>query len=519
MRTPQRWVLHPLLLAAYPVLFLFSHNAADQLTFDAVWGPLAAAVAGAALLLVLGTVVLGDVHRGGIAASVVVAGFFSFGHVWNVVGPFLGQQVLLLAVWVVLIFLGLLAAWLVKARARSVTSYLNLIVVVPLGLTVLNLGELVMSRGAAGVMLETVGGLLGGRDGQQPDIYYLVFDRYAGSPTLDRHFGFDNEPFLRELEARGFYVARDSVANYPKTSLSLVSTLNMEYLDGHALHAEAVAPADQGPINRMLGERLLVPFSLKEVGYEFVLIPSWWPPIAANVDADIILAYDGTSEFSLALLETTMAGALTGPPGEVDPLSASELPKYTLHQLDRLHEAPQLPGPQFIFAHFIIPHPPYLFDRDGSSVTPEEAAERSAEEGYLRQLEYTNAQILKVVDEIQARSSSDEAAIIIQADEGPFPERYEANGETFRWAEATPEELEIKYRILNAYHLPGVDAEAAGLSQSTTPVNSFRVVFNALFDADLPLLPDHVYAHTDYQHFYDFIEVTDRIPGWPKRQP
>ncbi|MFN2419347.1 MAG: sulfatase-like hydrolase/transferase, partial [Candidatus Limnocylindria bacterium] len=481
--------------------------------------PLAAAIGGAAVLLLIGWAFFGDVHRAGIAASVLVAAFFSFGHAWNIAGEFLGQQSILLAVWGLLIAAGLLAAWRVRSRARTMTAYLNLLVAIPLAFTLVDLGEFMVTRGLPGVVLESVDGLLDGEDGQRPDIYYLVFDRYAGSPALDRHFGFDNEPFLQELEARGFYVARDSVANYPKTALSLTSTLDMEYLDGDALNAEAVAPADQGPINRRLGNRLLVPFSLKEVGYEFVLIPSWWPPAATNVDADFTLAYDGTPEFSLALLETTMVGAMTGPPGEVDPLSASELPKYTLHQLDRLREAHQLAGPQFIFAHFIIPHPPYLFDRDGSSVTPAEAATRSDEDEYLRQLEFTNAQILMLVDEIQAGASSNGAAIIIQADEGPFPERYAANGDTFRWEEASAAELEIKYRILNAFYLPGVDAEAVGLSPSITPVNSFRVAFNALFDADLPLLPDHVYAHTDYQHFYDFIEVTDRIPSWPMPQP
>ena len=65
-------------------------------------------------------------------------------------------------------------------------------------------------------------------------------------------------------------------------------------------------------------------------------------------------------------------------------------------------------------------------------------------------------------------------------------------------AHATTDELEEKFGILSAYHLPGVDPEAAGLYPSITPVNSFRVVFNTYFDAGLPLLPDEIYAHRSH---------------------
>ena len=511
---PHRWVLHPLLLAAYPVLFLFNENAADQVTLEPLWLPLATAVGGAALLLLLGTALTRDVHRAGIAASVLVVAFFGFGHAWNLVGDWFRQPWALLVVWAIAVAIGLTAAWASGARARSATAYLNLVAAIPLAFTLAGLGQFVLDRGTPGTAMRSLDGLVDREDQPRPDIYYLVFDRYAGSPALERHFDFDNEPFLRALEERGFHVARDSVANYVKTGLSLTSTLDMDYLDADALNAAAATPADQGPINRRFQGHLLVPGTLKELGYEFVLVPSWWRPTASNVDADLTLRYEGASEFSLALLETTVVGALTDPAEEVDPYSASELRNYTLHQLDEVREIPRLPGPKFVFAHFLIPHPPYLFDRDGSGVTADEVRERSSAERYLRQLEFTNDRILEIIDAIQAQPAEQQPVIIVQADEGPFPPRYAANGESFQWRDATPEELEIKFRILNAIHLPGVEPEDAGLSSSMTPVNTFRVVFNVLFDAEVPLLPARVYAHADYLHFYDFVEVTDRIPGW-----
>lgn len=46
-------------------------------------------------------------------------------------------------------------------------------------------------------------------------------------------------------------------------------------------------------------------------------------------------------------------------------------------------------------------------------------------------------------------------------------------------------------------------------------MNSFRQLFNLYFDAGLPLLPDDNYVFTDWQHIYDFLEVTDRVKSTP----
>jgi hypothetical protein len=45
-----------------------------------------------------------------------------------------------------------------------------------------------------------------------------------------------------------------------------------------------------------------------------------------------------------------------------------------------------------------------------------------------------------------------------------------------------------------------------------TPVNTFRLIFNEYFGADLPMLEDHSYAIIDgSKHIYDFFEVTDIV--------
>lgn len=102
---------------------------------------------------------------------------------------------------------------------------------------------------------------------------------------------------------------------------------------------------------------------------------------------------------------------------------------------------------------------------------------------------------------------------MLQADEGPFPARYEADEWGFEWRDATDAELEQKFGILFAMRVPGADLQAAGLHDGITPVNAFRIIFNARFGTDLPLLADRSWAHEDLYHFFDFFEITDRLRG------
>ena len=44
--------VHPFLIAAYPIVFLFAQNADEQVTLDPLWTPLALALGATAVILV-----------------------------------------------------------------------------------------------------------------------------------------------------------------------------------------------------------------------------------------------------------------------------------------------------------------------------------------------------------------------------------------------------------------------------------------------------------------------------------
>jgi hypothetical protein len=158
----------------------------------------------------------------------------------------------------------------------------------------------------------------------------------------------------------------------------------------------------------------------------------------------------------------------------------------------------------------ITPHPPYIFDRHGGVVPRDELP--SPEGGiyfdnnhfYLDQLVYISTVVLELVDEI-LESSESRPIIILQADHGP--------DFGLDWADPKPGLIDARTAILNTYLLPPTCQET--LYPAITPVNSFRVVLNCAFSADLDLLPDRTYFSNIHSHDrggpFEFIQV--RFPS------
>ncbi|MGI8657707.1 MAG: sulfatase-like hydrolase/transferase, partial [Candidatus Limnocylindria bacterium] len=496
--------IHPLLIAAYPIVFLYAINAADQVTIEPMLTPLALAVGAALLVLVILGAAVRDWHRAALLTSVLLIGFFGYGHAWNAVGPVLTSQWPLIGAWVVALIVGLALAWRFGRKARTATRALNVVAGIALLLNAWGVAGSVVTFGSVTQPADGASPieLSPNADGELPDVYYIILDRYAGSTALADTFEFDNEPFLTALEARGFNVARDAHSNYIKTPLSLASSLNFEFLDASALRSQASGGEDREPIHRVLGDHLAVPSALKAVGYHYVHVSNWWTPTITNVDADLTFHYEGQSEFSSVLAQTTILRAFTAPEvAPTDPWDWRVLREHTRYELARLAEIPSLPGPKFVFAHLLIPHDPYVFDRDGSFMDRPQVAAQGRNESYRRQLGFTNDQMLALVDRIVSQSGED-AVIMLQGDEGPFPERYQADEWGFEWRDATNAELEEKFGVLFAMRVPGADVESAGFHDAITPVNAFRIIFNARFGTDLPLLPDRTWAHEDLYRFY-----------------
>jgi hypothetical protein len=167
------------------------------------------------------------------------------------------------------------------------------------------------------------------------------------------------------------------------------------------------------------------------------------------------------------------------------------------------------PGPKFVLAHVLLPHEPYVFLADGSYPDARQRARPEAVR-FAEQLSYLNRRIRTIVDTLLDVPAERRPIIIIQADEGPQPPRYHAAPKTFDWQTATDAELVAKFGILSAFYLPA-GAPEPEVWPDLTPVNTFRLVFDRVFGAGLPLLPERIYTSENLEHPYAFTEITERL--------
>ena len=524
------WLAHPLLVGAFPVAYLFAANVDELTGLQPLWQPLGLVLAVSAAVLLLALLVSRVVgvaaERTALMASWLVGLAMTYGHAWNLAGETLRLHGYLLATWAVLAVVGIAlilrsppgairrATIALTAGAAALVVF-NAVPIAGLGVRAATAADVEIAPNATSSQEAHSAG--GGRD-----VWYIVLDRYGGFDGLRDTFGHDNTPFLDALRERGFAVAESARATYLKTTLSMLSTLNLDELDLERLRADATDGADFGPLTRALQRQPhAVARFLKERGYRYVHVGSRRGPTDGNPAADATFLYGATTEFGAVLADTTLLRALDGvvPGGTgLEELIVGQ----TEFQLRVLHQLAEAPGRNFVFAHMLIPHPPYSFNADGSRVTPEQRETRSTDEQYLEQLEFTNAVMLELVDRLQTGPLEGWPIIILAADEGPFPPAYQRDEEGYRWLDAPPEDLLRKFSVLCAISVPGVDRaglEAAGFSDDMTLVNLFRVVFNATFDAELPLLPARSWAFVDQLHIYDQVDVTDRIPSEPASPP
>ncbi len=516
MKRLARVPLHTGLFAAYAVVFLWSQNL-NKVEPGEVALPFVASVAGALLVFGAWWLVLRDVLRAALIATLWAFVFFSYGHFADVLlgkklGPVhLGGDTFLLPLAALIAIAGAAAiVFKMKRRPERATAGLNAILAVLLLVSLVTVVTDVAKGSSSPVIRPGATPAAVEKPKDAPDIYYFILDRYAGAETLDQYFDYDNSSFIEQLRARGFFVADEARGNYPKTPHSLATSLNMQYLDDMPEDSK-----DWRKVYSLLPSSKVVRF-LKDRGYFFNYVTSRYHALQTEPLADRQWKHEvGTatwSGFTQALADSTMVSALASRLGvdSLDPRRQEyERIKWEFETVPRAKEiSRRQEKPVFTFAHLYVGHDPYVFDAKGSYVDEEKERSIPWRQAYVEQLKYSNEKLLELVDELLNVPAAERPVILMQADEGPGPEGWSmSRPEHYDWTEASQATLEEKFRLMVAFHAPG----AEDLYTSITPVNNFRLLFNEYFDAGFDLLPDRSYVFKDELQPYDFIDVTDRV--------
>jgi hypothetical protein len=529
---------HPLLATLFPVLSLYAHNI-DETPPGVIWRPLGYALLSTLIVWAAAAIPFRQLRRAAVVTTFVSLIFFSYGHIANQIPP--DKRILAAPICIGTIIALTAAVWKFRDNYLEATRVLNLAAVVLLAPSLFSISGRIVGKwyGADQSTLRDTDLISADRSGVDrggakskhnktprtitalqaealPDIYYIVLDAYGRQDSLKQFYGYDNTPFIAELEKRGFYVAKQSRANYPKTSYCLPTSLNMNYLD-KLLPIGRSERFNAETMRRLIDENAVADY-LRDRGYHYVYL--WTGIEATRVDtADLELDNSRVappSSFGGELLRLTpLGGRQMEPIISYGMASLYDAPRAEiLTAFHNLSYVPRLGYPKFVFAHILAPHPPFIFNADGEPVTPKfpyDDADGSAlfrahnmtkqeyQEGYVGQLKYVNRRTLEAIDAIKQKSKRP-PIIIVQGDHGS---RMHVD-----WESREKTDLREPFSILNAYLVP--DSVRQQLYPAITPVNSFRVLFNQMFGANYPLLPDRSYFATD-DHPLEFKDVTNDI--------
>jgi hypothetical protein len=509
----QRWVLHPFLFTLFPIFSLYVNNL-GQVPFIEAARPLLVGLVVAGMVLVILRQVLSGWHRAGLVTTFAALQFFTFGQVLRLIGSVLGKNHLLsqpgwlFALWGALFLLWARFCARLKYEEEKITIILNLAGAAALVTCLYGLGVYRIRSVQASAVVEDLPPVIDTKQPQvvttfapptPPDIYWIILDGYGREDILWDLYQVNNAPFLSFLRERGFYIASDAHSNYGQTALSLASTLNVNYID----QLIDLNPNwnDRAPLTALINNSV-VQDVLVQRGYHTIAFSNGYP-VTQMVEADRFIQREG----EINSFEVTLLSGSLGDGGTINEALIDNYRKRILWQADEVKQLAKEDGPKFVFAHFILPHPPFVFHTDGSLSASLAGADGSnfngtREEylaGYGEQVLFTNHLVQEIVSSI-LENSKRPPFIILQGDHGP--------GSRLDWSYVENTCISERFSILNAYYFP--DGDYADLSPDITPVNSFRVILNHVLGTNLAQLHNRSYYST-WEKPFDFQEVTGQV--------
>jgi len=230
-------VIHPFLLAIFPIIFLFSHNV-NSLSPEVIILPLFSVIAITFLIWIVLGFVLKSRIKSGFIVSIGLVLFFSYGHIYILLDELQKDSdfshYVLIIPGLVVFALGSYYLIRTKNSLKNPTKIANVIAASLVIISLLGIGEYFMSEGFSQNEIDVEPKkqqVHASETKKLPDVYYIILDGYSGSKSLLTILNYDNSEFTDFLINKGFYVPTESYNNYRLTSFSIASTLNMKYLN------------------------------------------------------------------------------------------------------------------------------------------------------------------------------------------------------------------------------------------------------------------------------------------------
>jgi hypothetical protein len=502
-RIYDRLIIFPFLFSIFPIILLYSENVTEIRIDDFIIPLIITLLVTLSLFTVL-KFILKNSLRSGFITTLLAIMFFSYGYIFNVLQTtFLYDFDLIHHRYVMIPFMTVFIVgtyYFIKSKKnlnnfRQIFNVISVVMILSVSVNIITFN---LENNDSSEIQRTVLEYQTLQNQTFPDIYHIVLDEYTSNQVLQEDFQYNNSDFVTVLEDLNFLFPSNPLSNYPSTEPFLSSVLNMRYLEDSNLKN-----FDRIHIEETIVDNSVMQF-LKNYNYKIIV------PYSGYGAHDKFLKSDENScsdviflknRFLTELSRTTIINYFIEKQIENE---RRHIQLCTLSQLPEIGE--KYTEPVYVFAHLFIPHAPYLFDKEGNSITPSSNKLKGLlgwnnTSGYLNEIEFINKKMINISTEILTHSNN--SIIIIQGDTGSSILN-NPNMDDF---------VKKRLSILFAIHFPDSDKE--WFPNTTTSANIYRIIFNQYFESNYELLPDRYFYNSNYDKKNntnsEFIEVTNMI--------
>ncbi len=482
------------LLSMYPVLQPFMRNI-EVLNWNQILIPLSIIVIFSSLLYLAFSIIIKDTYTKAIVVSVINNVFFLYNdlHVFlsaqsNFLNIISRHRFLIPALFIII---SCFVYWVSYSEFKIKKALLVFLFV----LNVLPFSYLFYAK--SGVLNSQIKDYpvqnLSSLNKNSPDVFFIILDMYPSNLVLDKYFRFDNKEFTNKLESLGFNVFSNSKSNYSRTSLSLASILNMEYI-----HNESDTISNELTVSNLnyILENGKVQNYFKKKGYNFYWFEGGYlsgkKEYASN---EIFIPVPGTlysrqesadNDFLMHFINNSVLSPFSE---KIKIISVEIFRKRINNILFNLPILAKNKDYKFVFAHIMAPHPPFIFGENGEKIYYSESS-MDKKSTFINQLKYINKRMIDVLEKIVKSNNGRDKIIIIQGDHGTreiLPNNIYSSKQNW---------VEEAFGNFNAVYFSDTTKNAK--VKYFTPVNTFRFIFNLEFNEHFKFLDDKEY-YTDFK--------------------
>jgi len=503
-------IIHPILFAIFPILSFFSYNV-RELSFEEIFLSLSFVLAFTIGIWFSLSYILKNARKSAFIISLLLVLFFSYGHVYNLIdnvtidGLDIGRSRYLLVPFLTSLVVGVYYFIRTNRKLNNATTITNFITVPLIVVAAVNIGMFYIADNenfyddetiinSFSIISDTESTFSQLVESDLPDVYYIILDGYAGTNALKEFSNFDNQEFITFLNEQGFYVHSQSYSNYPTTPTSMAATLNMQYVNKLA-DIVGTDLDNMHPTFKLIQENLVIK-KFKSKGYTLVSFNTDLVHLDEPKKFDFYYCESNTlldNKVVSGILHLSIIGYF------IEDIEYQESRDEILCMFSELPEIKNVDEPTFVYAHFNMPHTPYIFSANGEPVNPARESNLGTYANvndYINYLKFANMEIQKLVEKLL--DTNDPPIIIIQSD----------HGSVFGvdWENPTSDMLRQRMSNFQAFYLPNGDSSL--MSEATTPVNIFRVLFNSYFNENYEILSDKIFWVL-WNKPYDFKDITN----------